>query len=97
MEGAPPGLSLKAVKQAVEQIEQVKEMHHIHVWELDENNRALEAHIVIEDELSTKQIGPLKSRIKQLLHDQFHIGHSTLEFELLNEDCARNGGSGNCA
>ena len=87
MEGTPPGLSLKRLKETVEAIEGVGEMHHIHVWEVDEHHRALEAHIVMADALSASAIGSLKPRIKKHLREQFNIGHSTLEFESAGENC----------
>lgn len=62
----------------------VTEVHHVHVWELDEHHRALEAHIVVEP----AQLNPwtsIKQELKQLLHDRFQIQHSTLESETHDE------------
>ena len=79
MEGAPPGLDLTELTAAVEQIEGVDNLHHLHVWELDEQHRALEAHVTIS---SSEGMDTIKTQVKQLLHDKFDISHSTLEFEL---------------
>ena len=61
-------------------------MHHIHVWHLDENRVALEAHVVLEDE-NFALLGRIKRETKSLLKERFGIGHSTLEFESPAEDC----------
>jgi len=87
MEGTPPGVSLDNLKKAVESLADVRDVHHIHVWELDEHHRALEAHIVIDGDLSGSAIDNLKPQIKSLLSEQFQIGHSTLEFESIDEAC----------
>ncbi|GIV59566.1 MAG: cobalt transporter [Rhodothermaceae bacterium] len=82
MEGAPPRLDLDEVIRAVQAIDGVLDMHHLHVWQLDENHPALEAHIVIEKE-DLARMETIKQRIKDLLQERFGIGHSTLEFEFV--------------
>ena len=49
MEGTPPNLDLDELISRVEQLDGVEGMHHLHVWELDERHRALEAHVVLGD------------------------------------------------
>ncbi|GIV58320.1 MAG: cation efflux system protein [Rhodothermaceae bacterium] len=82
MEGAPPRLDLDEVIEAVEAIDGVLDMHHLHVWQLDEHHPALEAHIVIARE-DLHRMEAIKQRIKDLLDERFAIGHSTLEFEFV--------------
>lgn len=87
MEGTPGGLAIEAVKQAVEAIDGVLDMHHIHIWELDEHRRALEAHIVIAGDRSMSELEAFKAEVKLLLEDRFEIVHSTLELEAVGTDC----------
>jgi cobalt-zinc-cadmium efflux system protein len=84
MEGTPEGLSLEAVTSAMEAVDGVNNVHHVHVWQLDEHRNALEAHVVLEESID---MDTLKIRLKKLLHDQFEIEHSTLEFEY--KKCSR--------
>mgnify|MGYP000067728891 CR=1 FL=1 len=84
MEGAPKGLEMKDIENAMESIEGVNDVHHIHIWQIDENKTALEAHVQVKD-LST--IVVLKKKLKSLLEENFDIHHSTLEFETIDEDC----------
>ena len=58
----------------------VKNVHHVHIWQLDEHHNALEAHVVSEAE-QLGVIEAVKSEIKAMLSDKFNVGHSTLEFE----------------
>lgn len=48
MEGTPPGMDLDALIDAVKSVDGVVGLHHVHVWALDEQHRALEAHVVIK-------------------------------------------------
>jgi cobalt-zinc-cadmium efflux system protein len=87
MEGTPEGLDLDELKERVEAQDGVAGLHHIHAWELDEKSRALEAHLVIEGDLSLSEAAAIKRRVKELLRDEFHIEHSTLEIETALEEC----------
>ncbi|MGY8694701.1 MAG: cation diffusion facilitator family transporter [Verrucomicrobiia bacterium] len=87
MQAAPEGIDLDQLKVEVEDIDGVCELHHIHIWELDEHHRSLESHIVISDE-NVQQLDTIKSNIKTLLKDRFDIDHSTLEFETQSKACS---------
>lgn len=89
MEGTPPGLRLDALAEAVEGVERVRGMHHLHVWQLDETHAALEAHVVIARG-DLERMEQIKAEIKRRLAERFGIAHSTLEFEFA--PCAETGG-----
>ena len=81
MESAPPGFDLDAATRATEQLPGVRNMHHVHVWRLDEHRVALEAHVQVAGVRHLHELDRLKRRIKTLLHDRFGIDHATLELE----------------
>lgn len=87
MEGTPAGVSIDTVKKAVEAIDGVLDMHHIHIWAPDEHRRALEAHLVIAEDLCMSELEAFKAEVKRLLEDRFEIVHSTLELEAAGTDC----------
>lgn len=86
MEATPEAVDLNQIKEEAENLTGVQDLHHVHVWELDEAHRALEAHVVIHDEVSHRQ-SAIKSRLKNLFEERFDISHSTLEFERASEAC----------
>lgn len=87
MEGTPPGLDLNALIADVKEIDGVEGLHHLHVWELDEQHRALEAHVLIPAS-RTNELETIKRQIKAFLSEHYDIQHSTLEFEVDgSEDC----------
>ena len=89
MEGTPEGLSIEEIKLATEKIKDVQEVHHIHIWNLDEHRIALEAHIVVTLD-DFEEVEVIKYRLKELLKNKFNISHSTLEFENLDTNCVEN-------
>ena len=62
----------------------VEDLHHIHIWSLDEHRIALEAHVVVTTNELTKAES-IKQKLKKLLQEEFNINHSTLELEHINE------------
>lgn len=80
MEGTPDNISLEEVKKSVEQIEGVVDIHHLHIWSVGENDIHLEAHVNINDIL-TSASDILRLKIEKVLHEEFDINHSTIQFE----------------
>ncbi|WP_145366061.1 cation diffusion facilitator family transporter [Stratiformator vulcanicus] len=86
MDSVPADIELGDLVEAMQAVEHVRGVHHIHVWQQDEQHRALEAHVVI-DESNLLTFEVTKQRLKSLLENDFRIQHSTLEFELASSDC----------
>ncbi len=80
MESTPSEIKIPEVTSAMQQVAGVLDVHHLHVWRLDENNILLESHVVI-DEQDMNDMEAIKSSLKELLGSRFQIHHSTLEFE----------------
>lgn len=85
MEGAPDDLDLHELVAAVKDLDQVLGVHHLHAWQLDEQHRAVEAHVVIPPDSAT-ELEQIKRKIKGLLRERFDISHATLEFDLGHPD-----------
>ena len=84
MEGTPEDLSSAEIKSSMEEAEDVEDVHHIHIWNLDEHRIALEAHVVVATN-ELQEVEVIKRKLKEILKDRFKITHSTLEFEYFNE------------
>lgn len=80
MEGTPRETDLDAIVAGVRRIADVVDMHHVHVWQLDESHLALEAHVVISRE-DVGRMERIKGDIKRYLAANHDIAHSTLELE----------------
>lgn len=86
LNGSPENLALESVIQTVKAVPGVEDIHHVHLWRLDEGRNAMEAHVVLSQ---PDEMDSLKANIKKILQDQFSIDHVTLEFETVNcgTDC----------
>lgn len=84
MLGAPDGIRAEEVAAAMCEVEGVDNVHHVHLWQIDETRSSVEAHVVTDGEA-----GPVLAELKQLLQSRFGVSHSTLEVERPGAGCAR--------
>ncbi|WP_341213828.1 cation diffusion facilitator family transporter [uncultured Limimaricola sp.] len=80
MLGSPPDLDSDAVVQAMRDADGVRDVHHVHLWQMQEHEVALDCHVVLDDQ-GWARIESVKADIKSRLKDGFGIAHSSLEFE----------------
>ncbi|GHG95876.1 cation diffusion facilitator family transporter [Pseudodonghicola xiamenensis] len=80
MLAGPDGLAAEKVADAIEAVDGVEGVHHVHLWAMQEQQPTLEAHLVIS-EADWSRADAVKAAVKQVLRDEFGIGHSTLELE----------------
>ncbi|SFD97861.1 cation diffusion facilitator family transporter [Salipiger profundus] len=85
MLGSPPDLDCESVIDALRGAEGVADVHHVHLWQMQEHEVALDCHVVLTGK-GWASIESTKQRIKDTLRDRFGIAHSSLEFE--HEDFA---------
>ncbi|MFC2115618.1 cation diffusion facilitator family transporter [Bacteroidota bacterium] len=93
MQSAPGDIDLKKVKAEVENIEGVKNLHHVHLWSMNDKQVHFEGHVDLEQDMTVSQAGDLNKRITRLLQENFEIDHTTLqmEFECCEENNLING------
>ncbi|HET7347768.1 MAG TPA: cation diffusion facilitator family transporter [Acidobacteriaceae bacterium] len=80
LEGTPRGLSLGEIRDTLEQIEGVEDVHDLHVWSLGSNSHALASHVTIAD-IPPSESNLILDRINGVLRERFRIFHTTLQFE----------------
>ncbi len=84
LDGVPHNVDLKKITIAVEKMNGIKSIHHIHVWAMSTTKNAMTAHIIVESDLTEKQISDIKHNLKHEL-EHHNIQHVTLETE--SQDC----------
>ena len=80
LEGTPRGIKLHLVDSAIRTVEGVNDVHDLHVWCIGSETRALSCHISIAD-IPPSASERILLAVKQRLHDQFQIDHTTIQFE----------------
>ncbi len=82
LESAPRGLTPdKIASFLTSEIPGIKEVHHVHLWEVGSGEIQLTAHLVVEDQLLSESL-PLLQRSSEALEKKFRIRHSTFQMEL---------------
>ena len=81
MQSTPPDVNIDLIKGELASLSLVRNVRHIHVWQLDENYNFLEATLAI-DSVDLTKMEEVKKHAKDLLKQRFAIGHATLEIEM---------------
>ena len=81
MESAPSDMDAADVERALVAQPNVRDVHHLHVWDLASDTPALSAHVVLTGEPSMHDAQLEGERIKAMLLSRFGIEHATLELE----------------
>lgn len=80
MMSSPDGVDLNEVKKIIEAASGVKNVHHVHIWKLNDNDTHFEAHVEVED-MKVSETYTIQKFIEEELHEHFEINHVTLQFE----------------
>jgi cobalt-zinc-cadmium efflux system protein len=80
LEGTPRGIRLDRVEAAMRAVDGVNDVHDLHVWNIGSETRALSCHISIED-IPPSASERILREVKERLHEEFHIDHTTIQFE----------------
>ncbi len=77
-----------ALKQDIERIHNVINIHHVHTWYCDEKTIFFEAHIILKDILLS-QTGRIYDKISRILKDNYGVNHITIQFETDKTNCSK--------
>jgi len=80
LEGTPRGVKLSVVESAISTIEGVNDVHDLHVWSIGSETHALSCHISIAD-IPPSVSERILREVKERLHLDFRIDHTTIQFE----------------
>ncbi|MDD9908649.1 MAG: cation diffusion facilitator family transporter [Ahrensia sp.] len=86
MLGSPPNLDTRSVLHEIKSAAGVADVHHLHLWQMQEHESALDAHLVI-DAGRWNDADAIKETIKKALKRKFGISHTTLELECSEHAC----------
>jgi len=77
----PDHINIEEVVKTVNLIPKVKKLHHVHIWNLSDDELHLEAHLDLYENISITEFDSLLITIEQVLHDEFNINHVTIQPE----------------
>ena len=80
MNATPDNIDIDEIKKRLLKIKNVSDVHHIHVWNIDEEHISLDCHIVSED------ITVLE-KARNILAKNFNVHHSNIQLETKESNC----------
>jgi cobalt-zinc-cadmium efflux system protein len=89
LEGAPRGIAVQEVREAMLAEPGVVSIHDLHLWSLSSRQPMLSAHVDVRRDVDADA---LRRRLARLVRERFGIGHSTIQME-----AERGGGGGESA
>lgn len=85
LDATPGGVDIAAVLKDMYAVPGVQGIHHLHIWGITPEIRALSCHVSVADTSLSEAAGVL-SKLNVMLADRFHIGHSTIQLEYVDCD-----------
>jgi len=86
LQSVPDNEMLDKIRNRLNSLDHVRAIHHLHLWSLDGEHNVLTAHLELENMVSADEQIKIKQEISKYLND-FPLEHSTIEFELPQENC----------
>ena len=78
LEGAPRNVDLPVLRQHILDVEGVVSVHDLHVWNLTSGMNVMSAHVVVEENASSRRV---LDQLNECLGEHFDIEHSTIQIE----------------
>ncbi|MCX6334941.1 MAG: cation diffusion facilitator family transporter [Bacteroidia bacterium] len=85
MQFTPEKIDIKKIAVKIENIPGVKNIHHVHVWQLNEYDMMFEAHIDMSEDIKVSGFESILNEIKTILWEN-GITHSTIQPEFSVDD-----------
>lgn len=82
----PDELNVEAITKKVNEMPKVKSIHHIHIWQLNEDEIHLEAHLEFVEDVKISEFDLILQEIEELLFHDFGINHITIQPEYQKEE-----------
>ena len=86
LQGTPRELKQEHIEEKLKRINNIANIHDLHIWSLDEEYNVLTVHITLENSLTMEELVEIKNQIRTALKEE-GIQHATIEFETKEEDC----------
>lgn len=85
MQFTPEEVDIQKIAKGIENIDGVKNIHHVHVWQINDHDLMFEAHIDVSEDLKVSGFEKILEKIKEVLL-KHNIDHSTIQPEFTVND-----------
>ena len=77
----PNTIEIQNIVKAICTLEPVKNVHHVHIWQLNEDEVHMEAHIDFKEDIRLSQFDQILDDIEELVYHEFGINHVNIQPE----------------
>jgi cobalt-zinc-cadmium efflux system protein len=82
----PEDIDLVKISATISEFPEIRNVHHMHVWQLNEQETHLEAHAEFYNDISISQFDEVLDRVEALLFHEFGINHVNIQPEFNKDD-----------
>ena len=82
----PDELNLERINESISQLPEIKNVHHIHIWQLNEDEVHMEAHIDFYNDITLSEFDRILIKIEESLFQEFGINHVNIQPEFQKDD-----------
>ncbi len=82
----PDDIQLEELREAISEAPEIKNVHHMHIWQLNEKEMHLEAHIDFFEDITLSQFDVILDRVEERLFHDFGINHVNIQPEFKKDD-----------
>ena len=83
---APKHLEIENIQNEIISVPEIKNIHHVHIWQLNDHDVHFEAHIEFNKNIKLSEFDLICSKVERILFEKFHINHSNLQPEFERDD-----------
>jgi cobalt-zinc-cadmium efflux system protein len=77
----PDQILVEDIVKDIQQIGAIKNVHHVHIWQLNEDEIHLEAHIDFEENITLSQFDVILHNVEEMVFYNFGINHVNIQPE----------------
>lgn len=85
----PEEVKVEEITNKVNALPGIKSMHHIHIWQLNEDEVHLEAHLEFNEDVKISEFDRLLIQLEELLLHDFGINHITIQPEYQRKETSK--------
>ncbi|GGE34187.1 cobalt transporter [Psychroflexus planctonicus] len=82
----PKDINVKQLVNQVNSLPEVKHMHHVHIWQLNDDEVHLEAHIDFDEDIALSKFDAILEQIETIAVNQYGINHINIQPEYQKPD-----------
>ena len=83
---APKDINIDDIQKEILVIDEIENIHHVHVWHLNDKDIHFEAHIEFKEDIRLSEFDRICKEVEKILEDKFNIRHANLQPEFDRED-----------